>query len=69
MTKLVLLIVLSATVAPSVRAGDARDSLRDVMDFCNQFVIRDPDPGIRLGYHHDCHINDRDDDRGVPWRY
>jgi hypothetical protein len=68
MTKLVLFILLSATAATSVRAGDARDSLQDVMDFCNQFVIRDPDRGIRLGYHHDCHINDRDDDRGVPWR-
>jgi hypothetical protein len=38
------------------------------MDFCNQFVIKDPDPylerGIRLDHHHDCYINDRDD----PWR-
>jgi hypothetical protein len=68
MTKLVLFILLSATAVPCVQAGDARDSLQDVMDFCNQFVIRDPDPNIRLDYHHDCHINDRDDDRGAPWR-
>ena len=68
MIKLVLLILLSATAAPSVHAGDAKDSQQDVMDFCNQFVIRDPDRGPRLDYHHDCHINDRDDDRSAPWR-
>ena len=68
MTKLVFFILFSATAAPSVRAGDARDALRDMMDFCDQFVIRDPDHGIRLGYRHDCVIYDRDDDRGVPWR-
>ncbi len=67
MTKLILFIVLSATAAHSVRAGDVRDSRQDVMDFCNQFVIRDPDPGIRLGYGHDCLINDRDDDLSGPW--
>jgi hypothetical protein len=69
MTKLILFILLSATTAPSLQAGDAKASRQDAMDFCNQFVIRDPDPGIRLGYHRDCHINDRDDDRGVPWHY
>jgi hypothetical protein len=68
MTKLVLFILLSATAAPCVQAGDARDSQQDVMEFCNQFVIRDPDPGIRLDHHLDCYLNDRDDHRGVPWR-
>jgi hypothetical protein len=67
MTKLVLFILLNATAAPCVQAGDARDSQRDVMEFCNQFVIRDPGPGIRLDHHLDCHIDDRDDRRGVPW--
>jgi hypothetical protein len=68
MTKLIFLLLLSATVPTPAQAGDTRDSLRDVMDFCNQFVIRDPDPylerGVRLDYRHDCHINDRDD----SWR-
>jgi len=68
MTKLILFILLSATTAPSVHAGDARDSRRDAMDFCNQFVIRDPDPGIRLGNHLDCHMDDWDDIRNAPWR-
>jgi hypothetical protein len=64
MTKLVLFILLSATATPA-QARDTRNSLRDIMDFCNQFVIKDPDPylerGIRLDHHHDCYINDRDD--------
>jgi hypothetical protein len=68
MTKLVFLLLLSASAPTPVQAGDTRDSLRDVMDFCNQFVIKDPDPylerGVRLGFHRDCFINDRDD----PWR-
>jgi hypothetical protein len=45
MTKLILFILLGATASPSVQAGDVKDSRQDVMDFCNQFVIRDPDPG------------------------
>jgi hypothetical protein len=64
MTKLFLFILLSAT---AVQAGDTKDSLRDVMDFCNQFVIRDPDRGIHLDHHLDCHIHDRSDDWGAPW--
>jgi hypothetical protein len=47
MIKLALFVVLSATAAHSVQAGDTKDSLRDIMDFCN-LVIRDPDAGIRL---------------------
>jgi hypothetical protein len=53
--------LLSATAAPSVQAGDTKDSLRDVMDFCNQFVINDPNHGIRLDYRRDCDIYGRDD--------
>jgi hypothetical protein len=68
MTKLVLFILLSATAAPSVQAGDAKDSQQDVMEFCNQFVIRDPDPGIRLDHHLDCHMDDRDNNRCALWR-
>jgi hypothetical protein len=38
------------------------------MEFCNQFVINDPDPyferGTRNDHHQDCYIYDRDD----PWR-
>ena len=68
MTKLVLFLLLSTTAPTPAQAGDTRDSLRDVMDFCNQFVIKDPDPylerGVRLEYRHDCYINDRED----PWR-
>jgi hypothetical protein len=68
MTKLILLILLSATPSPSVQAGDVKDSRQDVMDFCNQFVIRDPDPGFRLGHNRDCHVDDWDDNRSAPWR-
>ena len=63
MTKLVLFILLSATATPA-QARDTRNSLRDIMDFCNQFVINDPDPGFRFDYNHDCTAFDRDD----PWR-
>ena len=51
-------MLLSAAAALSVRAGDTKDSLRDI---CNQFIINDPDPGIRPNYHNDCDIyDDRD---------
>jgi hypothetical protein len=63
MTKLILFILLSATTAPSVQAGDAKASRQDAMDFCNQFVIRDPDPGIRFGNHLGCFMDDWDDIR------
>jgi hypothetical protein len=70
MTKLILFILLGATTSPSLQAGDVKDSRQDVMDFCNQFVIRDPDPdsGFRLGHHRHCHMDDWDDNRGAPWR-
>jgi hypothetical protein len=58
MTKVVFFMLLGAAAAPSVRAGDTKDSLRNVMDICNQFIINDPDPGFRLHYHNDCHIYD-----------
>jgi hypothetical protein len=64
MTKLIFLILLSVAAARSVQAGDTKDSLRDVMDVCNQFVINDPDPGMRLDYHN-CDIYD---DRDAAWR-
>jgi hypothetical protein len=65
MTKLIFFILLSIAAARSVQAGDTKDSLRDVMDVCNQFVINDPDRGMRLDYHNDCDIYD---DRDAPWR-
>ena len=68
MTKLILFILLSATTTPSVQAGDAKASRQNAMDFCNQFVIRDPDPGIRLGNQLDCYMDDWDDIRSTPWR-
>jgi hypothetical protein len=61
MTKVVFFTLLSVAAAPSVRAGDTKDSLRDVTDICNQFIINDPDPGFRLHYHNDCHICDDSD--------
>ena len=67
MTKLILFILLSATIAPSVRAGDAKASRQDAIDFCNQLVIRDPGPGIRLGNHLDCFMDDGDGIWGAPW--
>jgi hypothetical protein len=68
MTKLVLFFLLGTAAAPPAQAVDAKDSLRDVMDYCNQFVINDPDPYVerivRPTYHHDCFVYDRED----PWR-
>ena len=58
MTKVVFFMLLSAAAALSVRAGDTKDSLRDVMDICNQFIINDPDRGTRLDYRNDCDIYD-----------
>ena len=58
MTKLILCILLGAT---TVQAGDTKDFHREAMEFCKQFVILDPDPGIRLGYRLDCHLDDQDD--------
>jgi hypothetical protein len=66
MTKLILFLLLSATTP--VQAGDAKVFRQDAMDFCKQFVIRDPDPGIRLGNHLDCYWDDWDDFRSTPWR-
>jgi hypothetical protein len=68
MTKLIFFILLRATTSPSVKAGDVKDSRWDMMDFCNQFVIRDPDPdsGFRLGHHRYCHLDDWNDNRGAP---
>jgi hypothetical protein len=70
MTRLVLLMFLSTTAAPAVRAGDTRDSRRDVVDVCNQFVIEDPAPGIGVDYgHNDCFLyDDVLDDRVIPRR-
>jgi hypothetical protein len=69
MTKVVFFMFLSAAAALSVRAGDTKDSLWDIMDICNQFIINDPDPGIRLDYHIDCDIyDDRDAATGVTLR-
>jgi hypothetical protein len=65
MTKLILCILLGAT---TVQAGDTRDFHREAMEFCKQFVILDPDPGIRLGYRLDCHLDDQDDIRGAHGR-
>jgi hypothetical protein len=65
MAKLILCILLGAT---TVQAGDTRDFHREAMEFCKQFVILDPDPGIRLGYRLDCHLDDQDDIRGAHGR-
>jgi hypothetical protein len=63
MTKQVLLIFLIGATATSVLAADWKDSRRDALDFCRQFVIRDPDPEIRLGHFRDCVLQDQ----GDPW--
>jgi hypothetical protein len=60
MTKLALFMFLGAAVAPSVQAGDTRDARRDVLDFCNQFVINEPDQSMRFGFSHDCILYDPD---------
>jgi hypothetical protein len=60
MTKLALLMFLGAAAAPSVHAGDTRDARRDMFDFCNQFVINEPDQPVRFGFSHDCILYDPD---------
>ena len=65
MTKLILCILLGAT---TVQVGDTKGSHRDAMEFCSQFVLQDPGPGIRLGYRLDCHVGDQDDDPSAYWR-
>jgi hypothetical protein len=59
MTKLALFMFLGAAAAPSVHAGDTRDARRDVLDFCNQFVINEPDQ-TRFGLSRDCILYDPD---------
>jgi hypothetical protein len=60
MTKLALLIFLAAAAAPSLHAKDTIDARRDVFDFCNQFVINEPDRPIRFGFSRDCILYDPD---------
>jgi hypothetical protein len=60
MTKLALFMFLGAAAAPSVHAGDTRDARRDIYDFCNQFVINEPDQNIRFGFSHNCILYDPD---------
>jgi hypothetical protein len=65
MTKFILCMLLGAT---TVQAGDTKDSRREAMEFCKQFVILDPGPGLRLGYRLDCHLDDQDDIWGAHER-
>ncbi|MBV9461442.1 MAG: hypothetical protein JO141_28555 [Bradyrhizobium sp.] len=58
MTKLALFMFLGAAAAPSVHAGDTKDARRDLFDFCNQFVINEPDQTIRFGAVRDCLLYD-----------
>ena len=57
MPKLILFLLLIVIGAPSVQAGDTNNSMRHFMEFCSQFVITDPGPGIRLDYRPDCYPN------------
>jgi hypothetical protein len=54
MRKLVIVLLLGVSAASSVQAGDRKNSLRDALEFCNQFVITHPDP---LDYRRGCCIN------------
>jgi hypothetical protein len=60
MTKLALFMFLGAAAAPPVHAGDTRDARRDVFEFCNQFVINEPDQPTRFGFSRDCILYDPD---------
>jgi hypothetical protein len=62
MTKLIWISVmlLSAIATPPVQAADKSGSMRHFLEFCNQFVITDPGPGIGFDYYHDCYLNDWD---------
>jgi hypothetical protein len=60
MTKLALFMFLGAAAAPSVHAGDTKDARRDLFDFCNQFVINEPDQPIRFGFSRDCILYEPD---------
>ena len=49
------LLVLSSLVgAPAAVARDAKEALRDRLDFCSQFVIHDPGPRAVLNQTRDC---------------
>jgi hypothetical protein len=60
MTKFAFLIFIAAAAVATAQAEDLKDSRQDVLDFCNQFVICDPDPEMHFGYR-DCNFYDRDD--------
>jgi hypothetical protein len=60
MTKLALFMFLGAAATPSVHAGDTKDARRDVFDFCDQFVINEPDHPMRFGFSRDCILYDPD---------
>jgi hypothetical protein len=47
------LLVLSNLVGAAV-ARDAKEALRDRLEFCSQFVIHDPDPRVVLSQMRDC---------------
>jgi hypothetical protein len=55
-----LVALLSAVAIPHAQAGNAKNSLRDVMDVCSEFIIRDPHPVTHLDYLHDCFVYDQD---------
>ncbi len=60
MTKLILLLFVSATATPPLQAADWKDSRQDILNYCRQFIIRDPDPQIRLGDARNCDLRDTD---------
>jgi hypothetical protein len=60
MTNIAFLIFIAVAAVASVQAEDLKDSRRDVLGFCNQFVINNPDPEMHFSYD-DCNFYDRDD--------
>ena len=53
---IVPLLMLSSIIGPHAMAGDSREALRNTLTICNQFVIRDPEPGPPLNDLRDCCI-------------
>jgi hypothetical protein len=48
MNTIVALLILNSITSPLAVAADSQETLRNALDICRQFVIQDPDPGIRF---------------------
>ncbi len=49
-----LLVLSNIFGVPAAVARDAKETLRDRVEFCSQFLIHDPDPSVVLNQMRDC---------------